>query len=115
MQTELGPRDRGLTALRQGDTTGAVALLTEALRLDPADADACSALGVAFCQTQRPQDGVRALRRAVELRPDRAPLTFNLARGLEMTGQPAAALESYLPQPHRPRSRTSCSRPRRHP
>jgi len=95
MQTDASPKGRGIAALRQGDSQTAIQLLLEALGANAKDPEVLSALGVAYCQQQRLPEGVGALRKAVMLAPTRAPLHFNLAKGLELDGQKDAALASY--------------------
>lgn len=94
---QAGPsfKEQGLLSLRQGDAATAVHFLSDAVRVDPADAEAWAALGVAFCKLGQLAEGVAALQRAVALRPSAAPLQFNLGRALELRGQVPEALECY--------------------
>lgn len=94
---QAGPsfKEQGLLSLRQGDTTTAARVLSDAVRVDPVDAEAWSALGVALCKLGQTGEGVAALQRAVALRPSAAPLQFNLGRALELRGQVPEALECY--------------------
>jgi len=95
MQNGPSSKEQGLSALRQGDAASASRLLSEAIRADAADAEAWSGLGVAHCQLGQVPEGVASLRRAVALRPDAAPLHFNLGRALELQGQSLEALGSF--------------------
>jgi hypothetical protein len=95
MQTEPTFREQGLSALRQGDAAAAARFLSEAVRADGSDAECWSALGIALCTLGRTAEGVAALRRAVALRPDAAPLQYNVGRALEQQGLLAEALQYY--------------------
>jgi len=95
MQTGPSPREQGLSALRQGDAATAARLLADAVRADGNDAESWSALGVALCQLGRGADGIPVLQRAVALRPNAAPVQFNLGRALELQGRLPEALASF--------------------
>lgn len=95
MQAGQTFREQGLAALRQGDAETAVRFLTDAVRTDVVDAEAWSGLGIGLCKLGRLAEGVTALQRAIALRPDAAPLHYNLGRALELQNGLPEALQSY--------------------
>lgn len=91
----MSAREDGLAALRSGDAEAAVRHLQGAVQANASDSQAWAALGVALCQLKRPEDGVRALERALSLNPTQASFHYNLGRAHELGGKSAEALRSY--------------------
>ncbi len=85
------PRDRGVARLRDGDASGAVAVLEPAARVAPADASLWTNLGVALLQLERYAEAEAALRHAAGL-ADAPPIAHrNLAVALLGLGRPSEA------------------------
>jgi hypothetical protein len=87
--------DEGMTALRGGDAAGAIPHFQTAVQQGPSDGNAWGGLGLALCQVNRIDEGVRALDQAVSLLPENATLRFHLGRGLEALGRKADAAAAY--------------------
>jgi Tetratricopeptide repeat len=87
--------DEGLTAARDRDFQEANRLLTKALELDPADADAWNGLGVVMIRQGEVTRGVGALRRALRLQPSHAEAHRNLAVALDGQGRCREAALHY--------------------
>ena len=64
----------------------------KAIKVDPANADAHNALGIALARTGRVAEAEAPLRRAVELAPSRPHLRNNLGYVLLLAGKPAEAV-----------------------
>lgn len=87
--------DEGLTAARDRDFEEANRLLTKALDLDPADADAWNGLGVVLIRQGEITRGVGALRRALRAQPSHAEAHRNLAVALDGQGRCREAALHY--------------------
>jgi cytochrome c-type biogenesis protein CcmH/NrfG len=87
--------DEGLTAARDRDFEEANRLLTRALDLDPADADAWNGLGVVLIRQGEITRGVGALRRALRAQPSHAEAHRNLAVALDGQGRCREAALHY--------------------
>jgi tetratricopeptide (TPR) repeat protein len=87
--------DEGLTAARDRDFEEASRLLTKALDLDPADADAWNGLGVVLIRQGEITRGVGALRRALRAQPSHAEAHRNLAVALDGQGRCREAALHY--------------------
>jgi len=87
--------DEGLTAARDRDFQEANRLLTKALELDPADADAWNGLGVVLIRQGEVTRGVGALRRALRAQPSHAEAHRNLAVALDGQGRCREAALHY--------------------
>jgi predicted O-linked N-acetylglucosamine transferase (SPINDLY family) len=79
-----------------GDTSGAIALLEQATRLDPAFAAGHNNLGNLLLRAGRPVDAEQAFRRAIATRPGYARALTNLAITLIGRGQAGEALPHAL-------------------
>jgi hypothetical protein len=93
--SRMSAREAGLAALRAGDAETAIRELHEAVRAAEQDAQAWAALGVALCQAQRGEDGLRALDRALTLTPAHAPFHYNRGKALEGLGRLHEARGAY--------------------
>lgn len=92
--------DLGQRYLERGDAEGAVEQYLEALRIDPRSAEAHAQLGFVLHAAGRPEEGLQAVDRALEIDP-RYPLALYyrgliLLEGLDRPRQAADALEGYL-------------------
>ena len=74
-----------------GDSTAAVATLTDLAREQPNSAATFVELGVSLGQAGRAADAVAALRRAVQLKPDRPDAWRQLADHLDLVGDATSA------------------------
>jgi len=88
-------RDLGIEALKKGDPRGAVAPLTEAIQLNPADVQAVAYLGTAYGQLGQFPEAAECLRKAAGLAPQSAALQFNYGMALEKCGNRADAVAAY--------------------
>ena len=79
-----------------GDQEAAEKLAREILAEDPGESAAHMVLGLGHLQRQEMEKAEAALKKAVELEPERPGLHYNLARLAEMQGQPELAAELYL-------------------
>jgi predicted O-linked N-acetylglucosamine transferase (SPINDLY family) len=70
-------------------------LYIQILRWNPKHADSLHLLGTIFAQTGKVTDAVDFLRRAIEIKPDRAPYRVNLGVVLQDLGKYGEARESY--------------------
>ncbi|KAI5912142.1 tetratricopeptide repeat protein [Thauera sp. 2A1] len=87
--------NHGLCLSELGQAGDAVAPLQRAVALDPANANAMIALGVAFERTGRPDEAARVLTDAVKLEPGNAFAKRNLAAVLMRSGRAAEALPYF--------------------
>lgn len=94
-----GAVDEAVHRLQQGDAAGAVALLTDAVQLDPNDGRAFQYLGIARTQLGDPAGGIDALREAARLLPSSTGILYNLGIALsraQQTDEARAVLEKAL-------------------
>lgn len=84
----------GMAALDRRDVALAETEFRAALRLDPADPDAHSDLGLVHGMRREFDEAVREAREAVRLAPQRADLARNLGVALSWGGRPAEAIEA---------------------
>ena len=81
-----GPSAAGaMELLRTGRADEAIAICREGLRVNPDDAAAHCALGVAFAMQRKPDEAIAAFRAAVKIRPDFAEAYNNLGAVLGST------------------------------
>ncbi len=78
-----------------GRRGAAAAAYQEALRLDPASAEAWFKLGLAFQDSRHPDRAAEAYRRALALRPNLAEAEVNLGVVLQEQGDLTAAKQAY--------------------
>jgi Flp pilus assembly protein TadD len=78
----------------EGDHRGAIALLKEVVRLEPANFEAHLDLGICYAQKGFYAEAERAYLRGRELSPEDLLLNYNLAALLSLWGRPAEALEA---------------------
>ena len=71
--------DRAIRTFADGDETGAIRLLEEALHLDPSFADAYEAIGVMLGRAQRFHEAIDVFRRLEEVAPDEPIVNTNLS------------------------------------
>lgn len=81
----------GFAQLTAGQTEAAVLTLREALQLNGADRQIRNNLGFALVASKQPDEALRVFRAGMP-EPD---ARYNLALGLEMRGEPQAALAEY--------------------
>lgn len=86
-------RDLARVLMNEHRESDAIAEMRAAIPFDPSDADLFQMLGGALTETGDLHGAVTALRRAVELKPDRFTARFDLATALYEEGNAAAALE----------------------
>jgi tetratricopeptide (TPR) repeat protein len=89
-------RDQGLQALRDGDDTRAIDLLTRAVLSDDRDAESRACLGIAYSRKGLHPQAIRLLQETVGLAPDSPNYRFNLGVALDRAGQTEAAREAFL-------------------
>lgn len=110
-------REQGLQALREGDDTRAIDLLTRAVLTDERDAEARACLGIAYSRKGQHDPAVRLLREAVELSPESPNFRFNLGVALDRAGQTEAARAALAdtlrlaPEHHQARQRLEALAP----
>ena len=81
-----GPSAAGaMELLRTGRADEAIAICRQGLRVNPDDAAAHCALGVAFAMQRKPDEAIAAFRAAVKIRPDFAEAYNNLGAVLGST------------------------------
>ncbi|HLH20709.1 MAG TPA: tetratricopeptide repeat protein [Bryobacteraceae bacterium] len=85
----------GALALARLDAGGAVAMLEEAVRLDPARPDAHNMLGSALARVGRIREALDEFRTALRQQPDFANARLNLASTLLRAGQFEEAIADY--------------------
>ncbi len=85
----------GVLALARLNASGAVAMLENAVRLDPARPDAHDVLGAALARVGRVPEAIAQFRLALAERPDFANARLNLAGVLLRTGKLDEAIEDY--------------------
>jgi predicted O-linked N-acetylglucosamine transferase (SPINDLY family) len=85
----------GLTAYDVGETDEAFSLLQRSLELKPLVADFHNNLGTLLARSSLPVDAADAFREALRLDPNHPRARVNLARALEDSAQPEAALAEY--------------------
>lgn len=88
-------RELGLALARLGDSTRAIARLEQLTRTVPNVDRNWGALGFAYSMSGRMEDAERALRRAIELPPDRAEEQRDLGVLLAATGREPEARAAY--------------------
>lgn len=84
----------GMAALDRRDLPLAESEFRAALRLDPADPDVHSNLGLVHGMRREVEEAVREAREAVRLAPQRADLERNLGLALSWSGRRAEAIEA---------------------
>lgn len=93
----------GICKVRVGDLTGGIASLTEAVRLQPGDANAYFNLAVAYNQAQMPNEARTCLQYALQLDPNHAKAQAALANLPAAQGQapppPPQTQPMYAQQP----------------
>jgi mono/diheme cytochrome c family protein len=85
----------GALRLARYDPAGAVAVLQQAVRLDPKQEEARRFLGAALDAIGRSPEAIVQYRRAVELKPDDMQARYALARALVKSGRFDEALEHF--------------------
>ena len=85
----------GVVHLQAGDPGAALALLEQAARLRPQNADVLVNFGNALRESGRPQRALAALDRALHLKPDAPQAHYNRALALQQLGDIDTALEAY--------------------
>ena len=85
----------GAACMRWGKPAEAEAYFAEAVRVEPADADARMALGDALLAQQKPDAAAGQLQQAVRLRPDFAAAHDALARALAALGRTDEAVTHF--------------------
>lgn len=88
----INARDEGARLLQAGNLDGALHLLEQAIRQDPADARAFAFLGI--CRTRKgdPSGGIEALTQATRISPSDAVLRYNLGVALSQAGRAPEAI-----------------------
>jgi len=88
----LNARDEGARLLQAGNLDGALHLLEQAIRSDPADARAYAFLGI--CRTRKgdANGGIEALAQATRISPSDAVLHYNLGVALSQAGRGPEAI-----------------------
>ncbi len=87
--------ERAIAALTQGDAARAFALVRGVIQRKPSSAEAHYALGLAAPRVGRLDEGVRALRKAVDLDGRRAIYHYALGTALQDMGDFEAAVEAF--------------------
>lgn len=87
--------ERGRLLLMEGKGEAALAVLTRAASLLPADPEAQSSLGVALMATGKTDKALVQLQKAVQLQPDEPERLTNLGTALMMVGRVQEALTAY--------------------
>lgn len=90
-----GLLQRAGSALQAGRPADAIAPLTEAVRLQPANASLLHDLGLALLECGRADEAIASLQRALALKPDYADAHFRLGIALEQQGDLRAAVLAY--------------------
>jgi tetratricopeptide (TPR) repeat protein len=85
----------GALAMARLNVSGAVAMLENAVRLDPSRAEAHNMLGAALARVGRVAEAIEELRLALRERPDFANARLNLANTLLRAGKLDEAVEDY--------------------
>ena len=85
----------GALEMARLNVSGAVALLENAVRLDPASPEAHNMLGAALARVGRIPEAIEELRLALEERPDFVNARLNLANALLRAGKTGEAVEDY--------------------
>lgn len=85
----------GALALARLNVAGAVPMLENAVRLNPASPEAQDMLGAALARVGRLPEAIEHLRTALKLRPDFANARLNLANALLRTGKLEEAVAGY--------------------
>src|SRR5258706_15440584 len=94
-QPAVNPYQEGIRLLRNQDWGAAVVALERAIELQPKNADAHIALGIARLRSGNAQGGLQSFRRAVELNSSSAEAHHNLGLALRESGQAPAALTEF--------------------
>jgi len=89
-------RDQGLQALRDGDDTHAIDLLTRAVLADDRDAEARACLGIAYSRKGLHEQAIRLLQETVGLAPESPNFRFNLGVAYDRAGQTEPARAAFL-------------------
>jgi tetratricopeptide (TPR) repeat protein len=101
-QQRLDYLNEALVLERQGDYDAALTSYRLALRDTPNDLRVLQNMAIAFSRTGRPEEAVRAYRRALEIDPSLAGAHYGLAFLLMKRGDNAGAekhLQAFLSQP----------------
>jgi tetratricopeptide (TPR) repeat protein len=85
----------GAVMLSRLNAQGAVAMLREAVRIEPERADALNMLGLALATTGRSAEAIEQYERALRLRPDYESAHFNRANALVKAGKLDDAIQDY--------------------
>jgi tetratricopeptide (TPR) repeat protein/mono/diheme cytochrome c family protein len=85
----------GALAMARLNVSGAVAMLENAVRLDPGRPDAHNMLGAALARVGRVSEAIEELRLALRERPDYANARLNLANALLRAGKLDEAVDDY--------------------
>lgn len=87
----------GALLLSRLDAQGAVTMLEQAIRIDPARPEAHDMLGEAWAALGRTADAMEQFRLALRARPDYVDARYNLARALAKFGRFDEAVENFRP------------------
>lgn len=87
--------ETGIEALRNGDTTTAIAALERATREDSTNYEALAHLGSAYVQAGRHSEAAHVLLQAVQLRPSDARARYNFGVALQKAGWNDQAKTAY--------------------
>jgi len=86
----------GALRLARLDPTEALAMLQQAVRLNPDHAEAHNMLGSALVAVGRNTEAIEQFRAAVRARADYGNARYNLARALARAGKPEEAIDNFL-------------------
>jgi Flp pilus assembly protein TadD len=86
MEEDGGYYEKGLGALKAGDSDTAVALLEEASRSNPNDWRVFNALGAAYAGKKLYEKAIGAFKAAEQLAPGVASIHYNIAQAYEAAG-----------------------------
>jgi tetratricopeptide (TPR) repeat protein len=87
--------DQGIAAFRAGRTAEAIRLLKEAVSENPRDQRSYMVLGAAHIQRREFDDAIVAFERARDIRPDQAPVHYNLGLAYQRAGRPQEAQVAF--------------------
>jgi len=87
--------DQGIAAFRAGRTDEAIRLLKEAVSENPRDQRLYMVLGAAHIQRREFDDAIAAFERARGIRPDQAPVHYNLGLAYQRAGRPQDAQTAF--------------------
>ncbi len=88
-------RQDGFELLAKEAFSDAIAAFKEALRLQPASADAHADLGLAYTLARRFTDAAQAYKKAVELAPETPDFLVGLGHAYQQLGKLDSAIEAY--------------------